>query len=49
VSGLLWLLDQMVEAGVIPRRKARLSLQAILDRGARLPEDECTARLCAWG
>ena len=49
VSGLLWLLDRMVESGVVPRRTARTSLQAIRDRGARLPDGECDRRMCEWG
>ena len=49
VSGLLWLLDQLVETALIGKRTARRSLQAIRDRGARLPEDECERRMLEWG
>lgn len=49
VSGLLWLLDLMVELDVLGRRAARRSLQAICDRGARLPMEECERRMVEWG
>jgi len=48
VSGLLWLLDRMVAEGVVGRRAARRSLQAIRDRGARLPDGECDRRMLEW-
>lgn len=49
VSGLLWLLDRLVAEAVVTGRAARQSLQAIRDRGARLPADECDRRLGEWG
>ena len=49
VSGLLWLLDLMAELGVVSTRSARRSLQAICDRGARLPMEECERRILDWG
>lgn len=49
VSGLLWLLDLMVQLEVVPGRVARRSLQAICDRGARLPMEECERRIRGWG
>ncbi len=48
VSGLLWLLDLMVEAQCITPQTARRSLQAIRDRGARLPDEDCARRMREW-
>jgi hypothetical protein len=49
VSGLLWLLDRMVEQSIVTRAAARRGLRAIRGRGARLPEDECERRMLEWG
>lgn len=49
VSGLLWLLDRLVGEGAVAGRVARRGLQAIRDRGARLPDDECERRMLEWG
>jgi len=48
VSGVLWLLDEMVAAGVVNSHDAAHGLQAMLDCGARLPDDECAERLLRW-
>lgn len=48
VYGALWLLDQMVQHMVVTPGRARRGLQAMLERGARLPETECRFRLLAW-
>ena len=48
VSGLLWLLDEMVSTGCLRSNVAAQSLQAMLDRGARLPPDECERRFLTW-
>ena|SRR3990167_8223243 len=49
VHGVLWLLDQLIEQGVIQKRRAALALRAMLEKGARLPQAECDARLKDWG
>lgn len=48
VSGLLWLMDRLVDERVIPPGRAASALQEIVDHGARLPEDECEKRLLKW-
>lgn len=48
VSGVLWLLEEMVAAGVVDSHDAARGLQAMLDCGARLPGDECETRLREW-
>jgi predicted nucleic acid-binding protein len=49
VHGALWLLDKLVELGLISPRQAHASLIAMLTANARLPKAECTARLQTWG
>lgn len=48
VHGALWLLDLMVEHGVIPPTQAADALDNMLEHGARLPSSECDARLSHW-
>jgi predicted nucleic acid-binding protein len=48
VHGGLWLLDQMVEHGVLQPLTAADALQLMLDHGARLPAGECQSRLHGW-
>ncbi len=48
VHGLLWLMDEMVQIGVLHPRQAAASLLTIIDRGARLPADECDRRIRSW-
>lgn len=48
VRGVLWLLDQMVEHGVIGPARAAEALRAMLGNNARLPQQECTLRLARW-
>ncbi|MGE8148769.1 type II toxin-antitoxin system VapC family toxin [Pseudomonas frederiksbergensis] len=48
VHGALWLLDLMVEHGVIPPAHAADALDNMLEHGARLPSGECDARLSNW-
>lgn len=48
VSGVLWLLDEMVARDVVDGHDAACGLQAMLDRGARLPDGECERRLLQW-
>ena len=48
VHGVLWLLDELLVHLVITPPDAAAALQAMLDRGARLPPDECARRFAEW-
>jgi hypothetical protein len=48
VHGVLWLLDEMVHYQAITPGQAANALGRMLDRGARLPADECRKRLVRW-
>ena len=49
VHGTLWLLDEMVSSGVIPRLLGAQALKRMLNRGSRLPGVECQKRIRQWG
>lgn len=48
VHGVLWLLDQVVMHQIVMPSIAAHGLQTMIDRGARLPANECQARLRVW-
>lgn len=48
VRGLLWILDELVARSVIASALAIVKLQMIRDSGARLPANECDARVRRW-
>ncbi len=48
VSGILWLLEELIEHSLIHRLRAAESLEMMISRGARLPADECEAHLRRW-
>lgn len=48
VLGVLWVLDQLVEHGVVTSARAAEALNAMLQHGARLPLAECQQRLTKW-
>lgn len=48
VHGALWLLDQMIEHKILSKKKAKASLQLMLDSGARLPHAACDERVKSW-
>lgn len=48
VRGVLWILDQLVERGVLPKGEAATRLEKICAAGSRLPQAECEARLKSW-
>jgi len=48
VHGTLWVLDQLVNDRYLPPAVAVSSLSLIVERGARLPQPEITARLRLW-
>ncbi len=45
VHGVTWLLDLMVENGIIDKRKMAVSLKLMLRSGSRLPCEEVKVRL----
>lgn len=49
VHGTLWLLDMIVEQGVVESACAASALEAMMENGRRLPEAECRERLSRWG
>ena len=48
VRGVLWLLDELYEHNLASGDTLAEGLQAMLDRGARLPEPECEHRIELW-
>ena len=48
VHGTLWLLDEMLRLAVIPPLVAAQALERMLEKGSRLPWDECQERLRQW-
>jgi rRNA-processing protein FCF1 len=48
VHGTLWVLDQMVEIEILNREKAIWALCTMLEKGSRLPKEECKKRLRNW-
>jgi len=48
VHGALWLLDQMVDFKALEPGQAVAALTHSLERGARLPANECRHRLIKW-
>jgi len=45
VHGTIWVLDQMVNNGIISKRKRAHALRHMVSLGSRLPKDEVEARL----
>jgi predicted nucleic acid-binding protein len=48
VRGLLWILDELVARSVLPPSLAIVKLEEMRHSGARLPADECDARIGRW-
>jgi rRNA-processing protein FCF1 len=48
VHGVLWVLDGLVAAGAVEPERAADGVEAMLTRGAHLPDDECSSRLVRW-
>lgn len=48
VRGVLWILDELEHHQVLPPTELFTALTAMLNAGARLPEDECDKRLARW-
>jgi len=48
VHGSLWLLDELIERGIITPTKAAAALKLMLDNDAWLPLDECEIRMKSW-
>jgi hypothetical protein len=47
--GIFWVLDEMVRLELLPPKTAGEALHKIVERGARLPAEECKKRLELWG
>lgn len=48
VGGVLWILDRLLEAGILDGPSLAAALDRMIAAGARLPEAECEARLKNW-
>jgi len=48
VHGVLWILDRLVEGTIITEARATTALNAMLQQGARLPDDPVEDRLDDW-
>lgn len=48
VRGLLWVLDELIERGVLAPRLAAVKLNVMREQGAFLPSEECEKRLGLW-
>jgi predicted nucleic acid-binding protein len=48
VHGVLWVLDQLVDAKILPGRQAATALEKMLVHNAYLPLDECNLRFKRW-
>lgn len=48
VHGTLWLIDELVKAGLIEKRDATERLSRMVQAGRRLPADEVERRLRIW-
>ncbi len=46
--GTLWLLDELVDRGLLPPHQAAHVLTQMLAKGSRLPQGECARRLRRW-
>jgi predicted nucleic acid-binding protein len=48
VHGMLWVLEEMIQEGVLVSARAVRALETMLENGSRLPEAECRACLRRW-
>lgn len=48
VHGSLWLLDKLVNQGVVDGNQAASALEAMMEMGGRFPEAECRVRIIRW-
>ena len=48
VHGTLWLLDEMISHHLVSPPVAAQALQQMLQKGSRLPSEECGRRLTRW-
>ncbi|MFO8026822.1 MAG: hypothetical protein R6U56_04080 [Opitutales bacterium] len=48
VRGILWVFDQLVDDGLLPKKEARAKLAELKERNQRLPKAEIEKRLKAW-
>lgn len=48
VHGILWILDCLVESGVLNHGRAATALESICKEGSWLPQEECRKRFDLW-
>ena len=48
VHGTLWIMDMIVEHGIIPSRNMATRLNELLNQGRFLPRSECQSRIIKW-
>ena len=48
VRGVLWVLDELIDAGRISAKEALEAMERMVDRGAFLPRDPCDERRKRW-
>jgi len=48
VHGILWILDEIVQTGVVTPSIVAVALERMLESGSRLPGAECRRRLRRW-
>nr|WP_272592131.1 DUF3368 domain-containing protein [Salinibacter ruber] len=48
VHGVLWILDRLLEEPIITENRAATALNAMLQQGARLPDEPVENRLDEW-
>lgn len=46
--GMLWVLDYMIEKGMLPPEKSAACLTSLRGRGSRYPQHECEERIKKW-
>ena len=49
VHGVLWILDELLRTGIIEYSLACVRLEQIIEKGARLPREDCQKRFIEWG
>lgn len=48
VHGSLWVVDALVDTGIVEPPEAARALQLMMEADRRLPEDEVNERIAAW-
>ena len=48
VHGIFWLMDQLVDTGILSKSEACSFLQDLISKNKRLPAEECERRIISW-